>query len=197
MNENQFKIIKKEHLKTNKWSGGTTTELFKYPENSLFANRDFDVRISTATVEDEYSIFTPLPGIHRTLMVLEGEIELQHKNYHSIKLAPFQSDKFEGDWHTECFGKCVDFNLMTTKNTNGKIDFLQLDINDFFKIKNDLKNQIVFIHIYKGEASIPNLKTNIHLIQQDSLLLYSNELEMEFEIKKSSIIIIVKITFDA
>ena len=49
-----MKIIKTENWKTTKWSGGTTSEIFIYPENALFKKGNYEVRISIATVEHEY-----------------------------------------------------------------------------------------------------------------------------------------------
>lgn len=70
--------IKKQHT-TTKWSGGETTELFIYPENANYKAGNYQFRLSTATVEIEASTFTPLPGVDRTLIVLEGEMQLDHK----------------------------------------------------------------------------------------------------------------------
>ena len=66
-----MKIYPASTQKTAKWSGGLTTELFIYPEGSAYSERNFDFRLSTATVEIETSVFTPLPHVQRTLMVLE------------------------------------------------------------------------------------------------------------------------------
>ena len=64
-------------------SGGTTTQLFIYSWNETYSNLQFDFRISTATVEVETSIFTQLPGVRRTLMVLDGTMELHHQHHHT------------------------------------------------------------------------------------------------------------------
>ena len=51
--------------RTSCWSGGTTTEIFIWPEDADYAARRFAVRISSATVELEESDFTALPGVTR------------------------------------------------------------------------------------------------------------------------------------
>ena len=61
------------------WSGGTTTELFIYPEGATYEDRNFKFRLSIATVESETSEFTPLAGVKRTLMLLHGELTLKHE----------------------------------------------------------------------------------------------------------------------
>jgi environmental stress-induced protein Ves len=105
-------IIRKSELQTNLWAGGTTTELFIFPRPATYKKMDFDFRISTATIEVDKSIFTSLKGVQRTLMVLEGTLELLHKNHYAITLEPFQKDSFRGDWETISRGRAVDFNLM-------------------------------------------------------------------------------------
>ena len=64
-------IVKKENQTTANWAGGTTTELFIYPENTSFVNRDFDFRISTATVEVEASTFTIFNNLNRFHMTFD------------------------------------------------------------------------------------------------------------------------------
>jgi len=120
-----YEIKKKESLKTSLWSGGTTTEIYIYPENALYAGRKFDFRISTAVVEDEESAFTQLPGFKRHIMPLEGSMYLIHENHHEIQLKPFQKDFFHGDWVTKSHGKCTDFNLMLAENFSGNIDIVK------------------------------------------------------------------------
>lgn len=44
------------------WSGGSTTELYLDPPQASYAQRNFGVRVSSATVECERSQFTALPG---------------------------------------------------------------------------------------------------------------------------------------
>jgi environmental stress-induced protein Ves len=70
-----------------------------------FASRNFNLRISKAVVETEESTFTPLDGVSRTLMVLEGELQLEHQGHHKSKLKPFMIDRFEGGWTTRSRGR--------------------------------------------------------------------------------------------
>ena len=105
----------------NVWSGGTTTQLAIHPSNSEYKERNFEWRISSARVELEESTFTPLPGVRRILMVLEGQIELIHEGVRITSLKPFEQDEFEGGWTTKSHGKCIDFNLMMTE-CSGKLN---------------------------------------------------------------------------
>lgn len=107
-----FQVYPFSKQKTSSWSGGTTTELYISPENGSYTERNFDFRISTATVEVEKSDFTSLVGFSRFLMVLEGEMELIHENQYTKRLKQFDFDFFDGSWKTESIGKVRDFNVI-------------------------------------------------------------------------------------
>lgn len=95
------------------WSGGTTTELFLYPENGSYAARDFRLRISSATVDLEESDFTPLAGVERYITPLEGGFTLNHPGSSPVVLPVLATPyRFWGDVPTHCVGKATDFNLM-------------------------------------------------------------------------------------
>lgn len=52
------------------WSGGKTTELFLYPFDGSYAERQFLIRISSATIDVPESRFTRLDGVTRYLTPL-------------------------------------------------------------------------------------------------------------------------------
>ena len=100
-------------FRTSTWSGGTTTELFLYPENGSYAARDFLFRISSATVDLEESDFTPLQGVERNITPLEGSFVLAHPGAAPVMLPPLAPPyRFWGDVPTHCVGRATDFNLM-------------------------------------------------------------------------------------
>lgn len=76
-------IITNSAYKTSSWSGGKTTEIFIYPPNSSYQARDFQIRISSATVEVGESNFTKLPDYNRVLMILLGQLEINHTGEYS------------------------------------------------------------------------------------------------------------------
>ena len=61
---------------TTNWSMGETTQLYIHPKTAEYGLRNFDFRVSRATVSDEMSIFTNLTGYERVLMILEGRTTL-------------------------------------------------------------------------------------------------------------------------
>lgn len=119
------RVIRREDCATSKWAGGETRQIYIFPEDSSYADRTFDLRISSATVDLEESDFTSLPGYNRYIMPLTGGMHLIHEDNHEIKLSPFNVDYFSGSWKTKCYGKCVDFNLMLKEGYKGSLKAVQ------------------------------------------------------------------------
>ena len=100
-------------FRSSTWSGGTTTELYLYPEHGSYAARDFLFRISSATVDLEESDFTPLPGVERYITPLSGGFTLTHPGMPPVVLPALATPYgFSGGIATHCVGKATDFNLM-------------------------------------------------------------------------------------
>lgn len=115
-------VIRLSEAPVRLWSGGTTTELYIYPVESTFAEQNFELRISLATVEKSETTFTPLSGTTRTLLVLEGTQLLEHDGHHTAELGPLEQDTFSGDWTTHCKGISTNFNVMTKRKKSAKIE---------------------------------------------------------------------------
>jgi len=58
------------------WKGGKTEQLCIVPESASLQERNFDIRISSATIDLERSEFSDFRGYRRYLMKLEGDITL-------------------------------------------------------------------------------------------------------------------------
>ena len=143
-----MEIIPFEELNTAEWSGGTTTQLYIFPKTADYKKMDFDFRISTATIEIEKSTFTKLPGVKRTLMVLDGTLELEHKGQYSTILEAFEKDSFSGDWDTTSGGMAEDFNLMIRNpELNGFVRHIQLSKKKTLTLQTEKHG---FIYIYRG-----------------------------------------------
>lgn len=108
-------VLHENDYRTTQWSGGTTTELSIAPAGSIYADRDFRWRISSATVELEESDFTSLPDYDRIIMTLKGGIRLSHNKGTWISLPEFSPHSFDGGDETASVGKVIDFNLMMRK----------------------------------------------------------------------------------
>ncbi len=164
----KFTQISSEEFKINKWSGGTTTQLFIYPPTTNYQQQNFNFRLSSATVEIEESTFTLLPRVSRKLMILEGNITINHKNHYSKQLKKWEIDSFEGNWETSSIGKCTDFNLMTTGNTSSDLSFLKLGKGK--NINYELENQWDWVFIYVGGGKLDvNIKDRLQHLKTGDL----------------------------
>jgi environmental stress-induced protein Ves len=114
-------LVRLDQQHISAWDGGMTTEIAIYPKDAVYSRRDFLWRISSAQVESEESRFTSLPGIWRLIMVLEGELTLEHEDYHSVRLQAFQQDAFAGGWVTRSRGRGRDFNIMLSEGCTGRL----------------------------------------------------------------------------
>lgn len=117
----EIRIIRSEEQRVSNWSGGKTTQLYIYPEDSDYSKRNFSFRLSSATIEEAHSVFTALPGVYRHLMPLSNDIQLSFEGKAPFDLPAFTNISFDGEKETESFGQCTDFNLMLKGGFTGKI----------------------------------------------------------------------------
>lgn len=169
-----LKIIKRFEQLTNSWSGGETTEIAIYPEDSAFNKRNFKWRISIATVDEAESIFTVIHGIWRKTMVIEGEMLLKHKGHHQILLKPFEQDSYSGEWQTQSKGRVKNFNLMMAEGGKGEISSLHLQKGNHHQrfIINSKKESVeAFYCINKIVTITLENSESIDLLEGDLMLL--------------------------
>lgn len=151
----KIKKITGKDFKSTRWSGGTTTELFLYPKSGDYAKRDFQVRISSATVELEKSVFTRLPGVQRWIMTLEGDIKLCHTGQYERLLKPFEIENFSGDWETISYGKAMDLNLMLHHGADGKMECLEIPAGERVALETDAEKwNAIVLFAAKGSLEI-------------------------------------------
>ncbi len=177
-----IKVYTSEDFSTSNWSGGTTTELYISPSEAKYKALDFDIRISSAKVETPFSTFTNLPEVHRQLMVLDGSINIKHKNRYAKKLQAFESDTFEGDWDTSSEGTCTDFNVMTRGAYKSELDTLQIVNNEIVKIQTSKEKSSFFIYLYSGEITA-NIATYQYVLKPNQLLLMEDVVNQSLEVK--------------
>jgi environmental stress-induced protein Ves len=116
--------------KTISWASGTSTELFIFPSDGNFQKRTFDFRISTATVQVEETNFSDFSGLTRILLILNGNLSLNHEGKYFKELKTFDQDRFDGSWKTKSKGKVIDFNLMFNEKYDAKVNHLPFFSND-------------------------------------------------------------------
>ena len=148
-----LKIRKSEDYKTSAWSGGTTTELFLYPPEAEYKAGDFQVRISSATVELAKSEFTNLPGVKRYLMTLEGNLDMIHGVNTKVSLKPYEVDAFDGGIPTVSYGKVRDFNLMLKNGADGEMEGVILAEEESRSLTPEENNKLA-VYVGKGEILV-------------------------------------------
>lgn len=180
-----YELIKPIQYKQSNWQGGTTTEIYISPKNALYANRDFDFRISSAEVLLPESDFTSLDGYMRHIMLLDGEMKLKHKGFHSVTLDVFGQDYFDGSWQTKSYGRCTDFNLMLKQGFLGKLEAIKADqkqkLNNkkttaFFSLQDHLSASIS----HQGQQAI-----SLEMDKKDFLIIHTDkpdQIEKEYEL---------------
>lgn len=180
-----FKIHSFSTSKTSTWTGGETREFFIFPLESNYLERNFEFRISSATIEVEESDFTSLPAYERLLVVLEGELEIHHENQHSKQLKPLESDLFSGAWTTKSLGKARDFNVIFAKNWRLSHELIQSKESIEISKKGD------FCFLLSLEKQVVN---DISVEKYDLLELNSSEIQLPencscllFSLKKSGL----------
>jgi len=165
-------IITKTNYKTSSWSGGTTTELFIYPPESSYQKRDFQIRISSATVDIEESNFTKLPGYNRVLMILDGQLELNHQGKYQKKLSQYECDYFDGTWETSAKGKVIDFNLMTSKSLQGDLKYKKLVSGTKFTLTISSKGKLIALYLISGKLLS---EADERILEQGDLIVLQNQ----------------------
>ncbi|MEK4230569.1 HutD/Ves family protein [Solibacillus sp. FSL H8-0538] len=200
-----IQLIRKNEQTTNEWSGGLTTQLAIYPEDADYTERNFKWRISSAIVEFEESVFTPLPDINRLIMVIDGEMTLKHEGHHHVHLKPYEQDRFNGGWTTRSFGKVRDFNLMLAEGCSGDLEAITVEKGGYHETvnpKNPDGHQIAEafycingpVHITIGDQAAIDLEegdfillNREHLETSSSITLF-NRAEAEANVIRASVI---------
>ena len=169
-----IQIKKQSEIISNRWAAGTTSELFIWPNQTSFEARDFDFRISTATVEQAETTFTKFNGYSRELMILAGKLQIHHENLYSKTLNTFDVDSFEGDWDTKAEGMVTDFNIIYRGKVLAKLESNALEIEQIHKEEVVTKNSVTLIYIWEGAISMTNLEdknTTANLAKGDCMIL--------------------------
>jgi environmental stress-induced protein Ves len=131
----KWKIIDKEDFIVTKWTGGETTQLFIYPEDAIFLEKDFLCRVSSATFTSTESKFSDFTGYQRYILPLEGELALSHEGLYNRKLDKYEVEYFDGTWTT--FSKnsidCRDYNFIVRNGNLAKMQILSRGCEYFLK----------------------------------------------------------------
>ena len=142
------------------WKGGKTEQLCIVPEEASLQERNFDLRISSATIDLERSEFSDFTGYRRYLMKLEGDIRLLIDDK-SIIIKGDEAFEFMGDEKVISISKepSRDFNVIIKKDKKADIS-----------IKENEK-----LNTKSGEYIFSLEKAKINDIDVDKYSLYETE----------------------
>lgn len=116
----KIEIKEKKNLIPALWNGGETYEYFISPGNAVYGERNFDFRISSATIEKAPSEFTRFQGYDRYLVMLDSELVIL-RNSAPEKYKNHEIFCFNSDDHIISSSTGNDFNLMI-KSSEKKAD---------------------------------------------------------------------------
>ena len=182
--KNNIIVRTEKDYKVSKWSGGDTTELYLYPEDGDYRSGNFQLRISSATVEVERSEFTSLPGVERYLMIFQGHLDMIHGEKEKVSLGPYEVDYFDGGIPTVSYGKVVDFNLMLKNGAGGRMEALCLDKGEEKRIQPEGRENFLAIYVKEGEIRIGD--KNIKAQELGVIKDWKTELQIRSRAEKNS-----------
>lgn len=182
--KNNIIVRTEKDYKVSKWSGGDTTELYLYPEDGDYRSGNFQLRISSATVEVERSEFTSLPGVERYLMIFQGHLDMIHGEKEKVSLEPYEVDHFDGGIPTVSYGKVVDFNLMLKNGAGGRMEALCLDKGEEKRIQPEGGENFLAIYVKEGEIRIGD--KNIKAQELGVIKDWKTELQIRSRAEKNS-----------
>ena len=174
-------LLKSNDFQVSDWSGGKTKQLYLSPSTGDYGQREFDYRLSTATVELAESQFSDLSGFHRILMSLDHTLHLHNASrQEETVLAPFTPYVFEGSDSITSRGTCTDFNLIYSDHYQGQM----LAISDGQELTQDEAIQFIYAlsDLMVTGTGLPSLN-----IETGQLLIVEKEAqETELQIMFSS-----------
>lgn len=174
-------LLRANDFQVSDWSGGKTKQLYLSPPTGHYGKRDFDYRLSTATVEVAESEFSDLSGFHRILMSLDHPLCLLNASQQEEKvLEPFTPYLFEGSDSITSRGTCTDFNLIYSDHYQGQM----IAISNGQELSRD--DEIQFIYAL-GNLTVTGTNLPALNLEAEQLLIVEKETqETELQIMFSS-----------
>ena len=174
-------LLRANDFQVSDWSGGKTKQLYLSPPTGHYGKRNFDYRLSTATVELAESQFSDLSGFHRILMSLDHTLHLHNASrQEETVLAPFTPYVFEGSDSITSQGTCTDFNLIYSDHYQGQM----IAISNGQELSRD--DEIQFIYAL-GDLTVTGTNLPALNLEAEQLLIVEKESqETELHIMFSS-----------
>jgi environmental stress-induced protein Ves len=152
-----MRILRTSHYRIMPWKngGGTTTEIFRFPEASGSSGTAFDWRVSIADVASD-GPFSLFPGYDRHIMAIAGNGMLLEGGPHGpIDLARrFTPQAFSGDWTIAgrlISGPVRDFNLMARRDRySSRLEMYEAAA----ELGLDAASSTLLVHVLDGEVTV-------------------------------------------
>ena len=174
-------LLRANDFQVSDWSGGKTKQLYLSPPTGHYGKRDFDYRLSTATVELAESQFSDLSGFHRILMSLDHTLHLHNASrQEETVLAPFTPYVFEGSDSITSRGTCTDFNLIYSDHYQGQL----IAISNGQELSRD--EEIQFIYALEDLTVTGTNLPALNLEAEQLLIVEKETQETELQIMFSS-----------
>lgn len=143
-----MKKLEQEFMKSN-WSGGETTQIYIYPEESVYQDQNFLFRISSATVEVSETKFTKLTNYTRYITVLDGKMKLYEDGTEVANLEEGKIFEFKGSANITSKGMCKDFNVMYDEDKcMCEVEYIKLEGQEI-----NIKADKVFMYVVDGNVN--------------------------------------------
>jgi len=134
-----YEIHGAKHLRRLKMKANEVAELYIYPEDTVWEDKDFDLRLTRNVSRIPDYTLTRFPGYKRLVMLLDGEMYLRHdyedRCQHEVDLAQYEVDCFKGEWDTACRGLETDLSLVVKDHLSAAMT--PISVPDIFTMKND------------------------------------------------------------
>lgn len=117
----KWQVKKKQQQPVFKWQGGSTRQLFVYPEGKTIIEEDCDFEITSSTMDFTHTEYNIFKGCDRLLMIIDGETTLYHDEGKSIKLKKYETYNFSGETKTYSQGTGTDYEIICKKGNKGHI----------------------------------------------------------------------------
>jgi environmental stress-induced protein Ves len=162
-----IELLGPKQFKSQPWKngGGSTLELYKYPQHE-----NYDIRLSIATVSSS-GPFSKFPGYLRAIIQLEGEpMKLLHPEMNQVKTLVLHSPYFfDGEALTDCVvtETARDFNVIYKKNSSVEIGVIDLEPGSIRKIHGNATKTFVFC--LRGNMTLGNQEIESLIVSENEL----------------------------
>lgn len=160
------------------WAGGSTYQYCIFPENTLYSDRNFDIRISCATINVNQSDFTRFEGYRRHLVMLDNALKIVHNNI-AKKFDSLEVFTFDSNDRITSFSKGTDFNIMLSKKHTGELVRIQEG-----KVISSAKLTMLFALT----ESMIHINNQDYLLAPKDLLIVDNEKSIELNLQEKFIV---------